>query len=101
MIFHFSIYLFLRFCLNFAFDGKRDKVNRGNVIYSDMDWHDYTYLINEANRTGLGEHGAPAYMPDSADDNETARQMTKYGFNGHLSDLIALNRSVADIRPAE
>lgn len=98
------IFLLLRFCLSFAWnslgDNRSEKVNRGNVIFSDIDWHDYAYLRHEANRTGLGEHGVAAHAPDSQ-ANEVARQTAIYGYNGYLSDQIALNRSVADIRPTE
>lgn len=99
------IFLLLRFCLSFAFNNTivtevENIVNRGNVIYSDIDWHDNAYLTEEANRTGLGEHGAPAHAPPD-DEEKVNKQIAKYGYNGHLSDLIALNRSVADIRPTE
>lgn len=104
VMFHFLIYLLLRFCLSFAlnsFSGNHsEKINRGNVIFSDIDWHDYEYLLHEANRTGLGEHGVAAEAPESQ-AKEVARQTAIYGYNGYLSDLIALNRSVADIRPSE
>lgn len=98
------IYLLLRFCLSFALnsfsDKHSEKINRGNVIFSNIDWHDYAYLSHEANRTGLGEHGVAAQAPDSQ-QKEVARLTAIYGYNAYLSDQIALNRSVADIRPTE
>lgn len=97
--FYFMIYLLLRFCLSFAFEPNGGQnLNRGNVIYDEIDWHDYDYLVQEAYRTGLGEQGLPAYSPDS-ENEEVAKQIAIYGYNGHLSDQIALNRTVLDIRP--
>lgn len=98
------IYLLLRFCLSFAFNtlhsDDSEKINRGNVIYSDIDWHDYAYLLREAKQTGLGEHGEAVKTLDSEAD-EVAKGLATYGYNTYLSDRMALNRSVADIRPSE
>lgn len=98
-------------CLSFAFNTLHEKsaspkisaipkLNRGNVIYSNIDWHDYDFLDYEAGRKGLGEHGIAAHAPVGT-EKEVARLMTIYGFNAYLSDLIALNRSVVDLRPVE
>lgn len=98
-------------CLSFAFKSLHEngvnpkisfipKLNRGNVIYSHMDWHDYDFLEYEAGRKGLGERGVAAYTPVGT-EKEVARQRAIYGYNAYLSDLIALNRSVADLRPPE
>lgn len=98
------IYLLLRFCLSFAFNSLRsddgEKMNRGNVIYRDIDWHDYAYLLREAKQMGLGEHGEAVETLDSEAD-KVAKALATYGYNAYLSDRIALNRSVADIRPSE
>lgn len=62
-----------------------------------IDWHDWKLIEMEASRSGLGEHGAAAYLssypPHSKDINET------FGYNGYLSDKISLNRSLRDLRP--
>lgn len=104
VLFHFVIYLLLRFCLSFGSSSVRSSdsalLNRGNVIYSDIDWHDYVYLLKEAKQKGPGEHGLPV-ATSSSEEVEVTRQMAKYGINAYLSNRIALNRSVADIRPAE
>lgn len=74
--------------------------NRGNVIFVDIDWHDYQYLEREARRKGLADHGLAAKAPDGEHALEQ-KSIRTYGYNGHLSDLIPLDRSVADIRPIE
>ncbi|XP_017004007.2 putative polypeptide N-acetylgalactosaminyltransferase 10 [Drosophila takahashii] len=49
--------------------------------------------------TGLGELGKAAELP-SANEKEAADKLYKlHGFNAKLSDFIALNRSLPDIRP--
>lgn len=62
-----------------------------------IDWHDWKLIKLEESQFGLGEHGAAAhlsfYPPYSKDINETC------GYNGYLSDKIALNRSLRDLRP--
>lgn len=70
-----------------------------NVQVQRIDWHDWELIAEENARSGLGEHGAPAYLsfypPYSKDINDT------FGYNGYLSDKIALNRSLKDLRPNE
>lgn len=64
-----------------------------------IDWHDWELIEQDERRTGLGEHGVAAYLdfypPESKDINDTV------GYNGYLSDRIALNRSIRDLRPTE
>lgn len=77
------------------------KINNKFVSFGvqRIDWHDWKLIEEENSRSGLGEHGEPAYLsfyPDySKDINDTV------GYNGYLSDKIALNRSLKDLRPAE
>jgi len=62
-----------------------------------IDWHDHKLIEAEAKQKGIGEQGKAAFL--SADDNEKKEQLYKVnGFNGLLSDRIALNRSLPDIR---
>lgn len=62
-----------------------------------IDWHDWKLIDKDSLRIGLGEHGQPAYLPFypayTKDINDTV------GYNGYLSDKIALNRSLKDLRP--
>lgn len=64
-----------------------------------IDWHDWELIEVEKLRSGLGEHGEAAhlwyYPPSTRKINDT------HGYNGYLSDRIALNRSLKDLRPNE
>lgn len=47
--------------------------------------------------SGIGEHGVPAYL--TAKDSDVYDSLYKVnGFNAALSDKIALDRSIPDIR---
>lgn len=71
-----------------------------NVENKLIDWHDYEFMEKERQRSGLGEHGVAAKL--SADLEEKRVEIfNQNGFNGLLSDMISLNRSVADIRHKE
>lgn len=63
-----------------------------------IDWNDWELIKQDELRAGLGEHGIAAYLsfypPESKDINDTV------GYNGYLSDKIALNRSLKDLRPS-
>jgi polypeptide N-acetylgalactosaminyltransferase len=62
-----------------------------------IDWHDYKLMEREAKRKGLGEHGVKAIVTGSS---ERQRQLyAANGYDGYLSDLISVNRSVPDVRP--
>ncbi|RZC40097.1 polypeptide GalNAc transferase 6-like, partial [Asbolus verrucosus] len=62
-----------------------------------IDWHDYDAIRKDSLKTGTGEQGKPAYL--SAAESENYNKLYKVnGFNAALSDKIALDRSVPDIR---
>jgi len=62
-----------------------------------IDWHDHKLIEAEAQQKGIGEQGKPAFLP--VEDNDKKEELYKVnGFNGLLSDRIALNRSLPDIR---
>ncbi|XP_026327037.1 N-acetylgalactosaminyltransferase 6-like [Hyposmocoma kahamanoa] len=62
-----------------------------------IDWHDHVLIQHESERVGIGEQGKPAFLlsKDKALEEEL---YSVNGFNGALSDKIALNRSLPDIR---
>lgn len=64
-----------------------------------MDWHDWDLIDDDKLRASIGEHGVPTYLqsyPSSSKEiNDT------HGFNGYLSDKIALKRALMDLRPKE
>ncbi|PSN53588.1 putative polypeptide N-acetylgalactosaminyltransferase 10 [Blattella germanica] len=62
-----------------------------------IDWHDHKLIEAEMKQKGVGEQGKPAYLSPS--ENDKKEELYKVnGFNGLLSDKIALNRSLPDIR---
>ncbi|XP_067232088.1 polypeptide N-acetylgalactosaminyltransferase 10 [Chanodichthys erythropterus] len=59
------------------------------------DWHDYAVIKSEAARSGVGEQGRPYPLSDSDRVDQAYREN---GFNIFVSNRIALNRSLPDIR---
>lgn len=88
-----GLVLNVRFIISFMKDDSESKISE------KMDWHDWKLIEKEKLRRGLGEHGKAAYIwpyPHSSSEiNET------HGYNGYLSDNIALDRSLVDFRPAQ
>lgn len=64
-----------------------------------IDWHNWKQIKEEALRVGIGEQGEGSFLrsypPSTKQINDT------HGYNGYLSDKIALNRSLKDLRPKE
>lgn len=71
-----------------------------NVKETKIDWHDYRYMELERKRSGIGEHGESSKTKPE-EEEERKRVFAQNGFNGYLSDKIALNRSISDIRHKE
>ncbi|XP_059554982.1 polypeptide N-acetylgalactosaminyltransferase 10 isoform X3 [Myotis daubentonii] len=59
------------------------------------DWHDKEAIRRDAQRVGNGEQGRPYPMTDAERVDQAYREN---GFNIYVSDKIALNRSLPDIR---
>ncbi|XP_015113732.1 N-acetylgalactosaminyltransferase 6 isoform X2 [Diachasma alloeum] len=72
---------------------KPEKASRS----AKLDWHNLKLINEESKRTGMGEQGRPATLPPSSSPLRDKLYQTN-GFNAALSDLIALNRSIPDIR---
>lgn len=64
-----------------------------------IDWHDWELMKQDERRSGLGEHGAAAYL-NSSPPKKIQDIIDTVGYNAYLSDKIALNRSIKDLRPA-
>ncbi|XP_047739173.1 LOW QUALITY PROTEIN: polypeptide N-acetylgalactosaminyltransferase 10 [Hyalella azteca] len=62
-----------------------------------VDYHDYEQVKRDKARVGLGEQGRPAKVPPGNKALEDKLYLDN-GFNGLLSDYIALDRSLPDIR---
>lgn len=71
-----------------------------NVNGKKIDWNDYALIEAERKRTGIGEQGVAASVPADR-EKERKKIFNQNGFNGLLSDMISVNRSVADIRHKE
>uniref|UniRef100_A0A8C2H609 Polypeptide N-acetylgalactosaminyltransferase n=1 Tax=Cyprinus carpio TaxID=7962 RepID=A0A8C2H609_CYPCA len=74
------------------------RINRHKVQNDGVrrkDWHDYALMKSEAARSGVGEQGRPYPLTDSDRMDQAYREN---GFNIFVSDRIALNRSLPDIR---
>nr|CAH7722230.1 unnamed protein product [Callosobruchus chinensis] len=68
-----------------------------HVDNEKIDWHDYERIKRDSLRKGAGEQGVPAYL-DQADTKNYDELYKVNGFNAALSDKIALDRAVPDIR---
>lgn len=62
-----------------------------------IDWHNYNLIEKDSKRTGPGEQGVPAFLSSLESDNYE-KLFRVNGFNAALSDKIALDRSLPDIR---
>ncbi|KAJ8951726.1 hypothetical protein NQ318_012577 [Aromia moschata] len=62
-----------------------------------IDWQDYEQIKTDSLRKGPGEQGKPAFLSSSETKNYDKLYKVN-GFNAALSDKIALDRAVPDIR---
>ncbi|XP_068958646.1 polypeptide N-acetylgalactosaminyltransferase 10 isoform X2 [Petaurus breviceps papuanus] len=72
---------------------------RKDIYFGDgqrrKDWHDKEAIRKDAERVGNGEQGKPFPLTDAERVDQAYREN---GFNIFVSDKIALNRSLPDIR---
>lgn len=69
-----------------------------NVLQTKVDWHNYTLIDIENHRKGPGEQGK-AFKLTNPDDVKRNKELNKVnGYWAVASDIISVNRSVADIR---
>lgn len=70
-------------------------------FFQKIDYHDYELIEREKNQIGLpGENGQPVYVEPEEEELEK-KIFDVNGYNGLVSDKIALNRSLPDVRPAQ
>ncbi|KAH8283092.1 hypothetical protein KR054_012031 [Drosophila jambulina] len=62
------------------------------------DWHNRHAMARDSRRKGLGEVGRGASIPNRKPFGNTLLGL--HGFQAQLSDLISVNRSLPDIKPA-
>lgn len=72
-----------------------------NAKGEKKDWHDYPFIEEELRRVGPGEQGRPLFSVDKGEEELNIKLFNENGYYGLISDKIALNRSVADIRHSE
>ena len=80
------------FLLVYPFFYQKDNVGRTKI-----DWHDRDFIAKEQKQTGPGEQGKGVTLQA----NEHSLSQSSYdsnGFSGFVSDKIALDRAVKDIR---
>lgn len=73
----------------------KDYISREEDIR--IDWHNWSQIDEEEQRTGIGEHGEGTFLWTYP--SYTKQINDTHGYNGYLSDKIALNRSLKDLRP--
>ena len=81
-----------------AEDGEGFYAMPRNVAGEKIDWHNYELIEEESKRTGPGEHGRPYKLSSEQDIALNAKLFKENGYSAVVSDMIALNRSVPDIR---
>ncbi|KAF2894243.1 hypothetical protein ILUMI_11936 [Ignelater luminosus] len=74
-----------------------DSDDFNKVDNTKIDWHDYELVKKDSMRKGVGEQGKPAHL--TVAELEGYDELYKVnGFNAALSDKIAIDRALPDIR---
>lgn len=69
-----------------------------NVLRKRIDWHNYDHIKAEKERAGPGEQGKSFKLTDAHDIELNNQLLRLNGYWARASDIISVNRSVADIR---
>lgn len=69
-----------------------------NVLQKRKDWHDFDHIQMEHSRKGPGEQGKAFKLTDPHDIELNTNLLKVNGYYARASDIISVNRSVADIR---
>lgn len=69
-----------------------------NVLQTKVDWHNHTLIDIENHRRGPGEQGKAFKLTDPEDIKRNNVLNKVNGYWAVASDIISVNRSVADIR---
>lgn len=64
-----------------------------------IDWHDWDLIEQDELRSGFGDQGVAAYLPEYPKSSQYMNET--FGYNGHLSEKIALDRALPDLRPRQ
>lgn len=66
--------------------------------YRKIDWHDWERIAEESKRIGPGEQGQPIQLVGEEEHSKSQKSFQGNGFSGFVSDKIALDRAIKDIR---
>jgi uncharacterized membrane protein len=69
-----------------------------NILQKRIDWHDHKHINAEKARKGPGEQGKAFKLTDPQDISLNTELLKLNGYYARASDIISVNRSVADIR---
>lgn len=69
-----------------------------NVLQKKKDWHDHEHIQQEKARHGPAEQGKAFKLTDPHDIEINNELLRVNGYYARASDIISVNRSVADIR---
>lgn len=67
--------------------------------FDRIDWHDWDLIEQDELRSGFGDQGVAAYLPEYPKSSKYMNDT--FGYNGHLSEKIALDRALPDLRPQQ
>lgn len=65
---------------------------------SKIDWHDHEKMAADKAKVGPGEQGKSFKLTDPKDIEINTQLLRVNGYYARASDIISVNRSVADIR---
>lgn len=74
-----------------------DSFFRKTIFNDTKDWNDWEMVKKERSRVGFGEHGMKTFSKGPPSSMEL-RLMEENGHNIVISDKIAVDRSVPDLR---
>jgi len=97
----FGVLIILTILLNvFLFVLREDSFESKALRSSErISWEDEELIRYEENREGPGEQGEPHYLTKKKDIKMNREWYKKEGFYVIVSDQIALDRSLPDVRP--
>lgn len=64
-----------------------------------IDWHDWDLIEQDELRSGFGDQGVAAHLPEYPKSSKYMNE--SFGYNGYLSERIALDRALPDLRPKQ
>ena len=75
-------------------------VDQHGSLGTKIDWHDWEAVGSDLRRQGPGENGASIKLTPE-EEKKALSTYIDHGFSAYVSDKIAIDRSVPDIRHHE